>query len=84
MNEFRRTIVVDHATPYWFVEMGEIPDAWYHAQGCDTPPAWHKSLYGFSSYPFPSEAAAQRFAANHRDLYPGRTITIRYQEGTHD
>lgn len=74
MNEFRRTIELSHTTPYWFVEMGPSPDK----------PLWHQELYRFQSYPFPSEAAAQRFATTHRELYPGRTIAIRYPEGTHD
>lgn len=55
---------------YWFVEMGPIPGK----------PAWHQAMYEHSSYPFPTEAAAQRFAANHQALDPLREISIRKGE----
>lgn len=71
MNEFRRDVPLDHTTPYWFVEMGPIPDK----------PDWHQELYRFQSYPFPTVQAAIRFADSHRE--PGRQISIRTQEGTY-
>lgn len=73
MNEFRRDVPLDHTTPYWFVEMGPIPDK----------PDWHQELYRFQSYPFPTVGAAIRFATRHRELDPDRDIAIRTPEGTY-
>ena len=49
----------------WHVELGPIPDL----------PAWHEQSKPIS-YPFPTEAAAEGFAATHRSLEPDREVTV--------
>lgn len=68
--EYRKMVELPTGSDYWFVEMGTIPDM----------PPWHQELYEFSSYAFPTKAAANLFAANHRRVYPGREIKVRQGE----
>jgi hypothetical protein len=49
------------------VVMGRIPNT----------PGWHQKMYENNSYPFPTRAAADLFADNHRRMYPGRDIVVR-------
>lgn len=67
MNEYRREIVLNTETPYYFVVMGHIPNT----------PGWHQQMYKNNSYAFPTRQAADLFADNHRRMYPGRVINIR-------
>jgi len=55
---------------YVYVHCGPIPTV----QGAPTP-AWHP-LASPVSYPFPTRAAAERFAEYHRQRDPGRVITV--------
>jgi len=72
MKEFRRDVPLSHDTKYWFVEMGPIPGM----------PAWHADIYQSSSYPFPSEEAARRFAMDVRERDWKREAWIRYPDGS--
>ncbi len=56
MNEYRKDIPLSTETEYTWVHLGPIPDM----------PAWHTELYAHQAYPFPTEAAAFRFANSHR------------------
>ena len=71
MNEYRKTIPLSTETQYWFVEMGPIPNK----------PEWHMQMYAKSSYAFPSEVAAHRFANAHSAEHPGRSVKVIYPEG---
>ena len=52
---------------YWFVDKA-VPAY---------EPAWHWQMYRATSYPFPTEGAADRFAAHQRELWPTATVTVR-------
>lgn len=62
----RKKVELPSGSDYWFVHMGAIPDK----------PDWHQKMYQNSSYPFPTEKAANLFAANHKKIYPNRVITV--------
>ena len=72
MNEYRKTIPLSTETKYWFVKLGSIPGT----------PDWHKQLYANRSYPFPTEAAAQRFAAAEAGRWPGMSVEVIEPEGS--
>jgi hypothetical protein len=72
MNEYRKSIPLATGTPYWFVDMGPIPDK----------PVWHQQLYAYGSYAFPTPEAATRFAVTHKSTDPGRSVGVRHPDGT--
>lgn len=74
MNEYRKTIPLSTTTPYWFVEMGPIPNM----------PDWHTELYSHQSYPFPTEVAAHRFANAASAEHPSRAVKVIYPKGDVD
>lgn len=51
---------------YWHVDLGPIPNI----------PDWHVQSQG-TSYPFPTEKAAETFARVHQKLEPGREVRVR-------
>lgn len=70
MNEYRKTIPLSTTTDYWFVQMGPIPNK----------PDWHMKLYAKSSYAFPTEVAAHRFANAAAAEHPDRDVKVIYPE----
>lgn len=66
MKEYRKTIELDSSTEYWFVELGPIPGY----------PDWHVQSKT-TSYPFPTAAAAERFADSHARMWPGREVEVK-------
>jgi len=69
--EYRRGVDYSPEATHWFVKLGPIPDT----------PEWHRDIYRFSSYPFPSEEAARRFAEGEIGRNPGRDVAIRFPDG---
>ena len=69
MNEYRRDMQHKPDSEYAWVDLGPIPDL----------PAWHMQFQP-SSYPFPTNSAAMRFAAAHQ--HPGRKVVVRMKEGS--
>lgn len=67
MKEFRRDIEHRPDSEYAWVDLGPIPGY----------PSWHIQS-DWNSYPFPTNAAAQKFAAAHR--LPGREVAVRTKE----
>ena len=66
MQEYRKTLTHSPDTNYWWVELGPI----------EGYPDWHVQSQP-TSYPFPTLAAANLFAANHRRVWPGREVEVR-------
>lgn len=67
---YRKQVELPTGSDYWMVYMGPIPNR----------PDWHTKLYDNSCYAFPTQAAANLFAAQHERLHPGRTITVKQGE----
>jgi hypothetical protein len=63
--EYRKDIVHRPDSEYFWVELGPIPGY----------PEWHVQSE-VTRYPFPTLAAANLFASNHRRLWPGREIEV--------
>ena len=67
---YRKQVELPTGSDYWFVHLGPVPGM----------PDWHQKMYEHSSYPFPSEKAANLFAKLHTEMYPGRDINVRRGE----
>lgn len=66
MEPYRKKVELPTGSDYWYVKMGPVPNT----------PSWHQAMYADNSYAFPTQAAANLFAANHARVYPGREITV--------
>lgn len=67
MKEYRKEMEHRPDSEYAWVDLGPIPGL----------PDWHLQSEA-STYPFPTNAAALRFAAAHRQ--PGRQVVVRMKE----
>lgn len=68
--EYRRTVELDRDKDYVWVVLGPIPDI----------PLWHIQSEE-TSYPFPTEQAAFRFAEGAKAETPGRKVTVITTDG---
>lgn len=75
MQEYRKTIEHGPDTKYAWVQLGPIP----RMNGLPTP-SWHEQSKP-SSYPFPTDAAAVRFAENNKDEWPDREVSVVFLGG---
>lgn len=71
MAEYRKNVPLNHHTEYTWVELGPIPGL----------PPWHEQSKP-ASYPFPNEAAAVRFAHNHKASCPDRDVSVVMDNGS--